>query len=108
MAVERPVESVKASGCDIASLYDWDVTVAKAICLAESGGNPQAYNGKNRNGTNDAGLMQINSIHVDSGLISSEDRFNPEKNMASAYAIYKGSGFKAWSGFVSNKYKEFL
>ena len=74
--------------------------------MAESGGNPQAYNGANSNGTNDAGLMQINSIHVDSGLI--EDRFNPEANMAAAYAIYKGSGFRAWSAFNNGSYMRYL
>jgi len=76
--------------------------------MAESHGNPQAYNGANSNGTNDAGLWQVNSIHVDSGLISSEDRFNPEKNVAAAYAIYKGSGFKAWSAFQNKSYLKWL
>lgn len=88
--------------------YDWDVQVAFAICKAESGGNPKAYNGANSNGSNDAGLMQINSIHVDSGLISSEDRFNTEKNLAAAYAIYKGSGFKAWAAFNNKSFERYL
>lgn len=96
------------SGCEIASNYDWDYRTAYAICMAESRGNPNAYNGNNYNGTNDAGLMQINSIHVASGLIGDKERFNPELNMKAAYAIYKGSGFKAWSAFNNKSYERYL
>jgi len=94
--------------CSLVNNYDWDTRIAHAICMAESGGNSQAYNGANSDGSNDAGLMQINSIHVDSGLISSEDRFNPEKNMAAAYAIYRGSGFRAWSAYNNLSYQKYL
>jgi len=76
--------------------------------MAESGGNHMSYNPSNSNGSNDAGLMQINSIHVNSGLIGSEDRFDPIKNLAAAYAIYKGSGFKAWSAYNNGAYERFL
>lgn len=88
--------------------YDWDTATARAVCLAESNGNPNAYNGSNYNGSNDAGLMQINSIHVTSGLIGDQERFNPELNMKAAYAIYKGSGFKAWSAYNNGSYRKFL
>lgn len=96
------------SGCEIVSNYNWDYRTAYAICMAESGGNPRAFNGKNRNGSNDAGLMQINSIHVRSGLIGDEERFDPHKNLEAAYAIYRGSGFKAWSAYNNGAYKKFL
>jgi soluble lytic murein transglycosylase-like protein len=76
--------------------------------MAESGGNPLAHNKANSNGTDDKGLMQINSIHVDSGLISDGDRFDPQKNMAAAYAIYKGSGYRAWSSFNNGSYLNWL
>ena len=85
-------QSAPKQGCDLVYNYDWDTAIAKSICLAESGGNYEAY-GENDNGTNDAGLMQINSIHSD--LISLDDRFNPELNMEAAYKIYLGSGWKA-------------
>lgn len=75
--------------------------------MAESHGNTQAYNGSNYDGSNDAGLMQINSVHVTSGL-SDKDRYDPVKNMSAAYAIYKGSGFKAWSTFNNGKYLRFM
>lgn len=96
------------SGCEIASKYDWDYRTAYAICMAESGGRSDAYNGSNYNGSNDAGLMQINSIHVQSGLIGDKDRFDPEENMKAAYAIYKGSGWKAWSAYNNRRYLKFL
>ena len=101
-------ESATLSGCEIASLYDWDYRVAYAVCMAESGGNSRAYNGSNSNGTNDAGLMQINSIHVDSGLIGDKERFDPQFNMAAAYAIYKGSGFRAWAAYNNQSYTRYL
>lgn len=76
--------------------------------MAESGGNPNAYNGSNYNGSNDAGLFQINSCHVISGLIGDQDRFNPELNVEAAYKIYKGSGWKAWSVYNNGRYLKFL
>lgn len=76
--------------------------------MAESGGNPQAFNPANYNGTNDAGLMQINSIHVVSGLIGDQERFDPTANIKAAYAIYRGGGWSAWSSYSSGAYARFL
>jgi len=101
-------EVIQPTDCSLVNNYDWNKQIAYAICLAESGGNPKAFNGKNSNGTNDAGLMQINSIHVKSGLIGDQERLDPEANMKAAYAIYKGSGFKAWSAFNNKSYERFL
>src|SRR5690606_38269312 len=39
------------------------IVYAVAVCLAESGGRPNAINDKNTNGSIDRGLWQINSIH---------------------------------------------
>lgn len=44
-----------------AAQYSLPVEVLHAIARVESGGNPSAYN-RNRNGSEDIGLMQINSI----------------------------------------------
>ena len=104
VAVSKPAQGA----CSLVDGYEWDTKIAYAICMAESRGNPLAYNKANKNGSNDAGLMQINSIHVNSGLISSEDRFIPEKNIAAAYAIYKGSGFRAWSAYNNGSYQKYL
>lgn len=74
---------------------------------AESGCIPSA-SGDNLNGTNDKGLFQINSIHVTSGLIGDTARFEPAANVKAAYAIYMGSGWKAWSAFNNGSYRRFL
>lgn len=76
--------------------------------MAESSGNPRAFNGSNTNGTNDAGLMQINSIHVQSGLIGNQERFNPVANVRAAWAIYQGGGWTAWSTYNNGSYQKYL
>lgn len=75
---------------------------------AESGCDPSAYNGANSNGSNDAGLFQVNSIHVKSGLIGSDERFNAEANVRAAYAIYQGAGWSAWSAYNNGAYLRHL
>lgn len=75
--------------------------------MAESGGNPHAY-GVNTNGTNDAGLMQINSIHVESGLIGDQERFDPTANVRAAWAIYQRAGWSAWSSYNNGHYEKYL
>jgi len=90
------------------SKYDWDVNIALAVMRAESGCRVDAFNSQNANGTNDAGLFQINSIHVQSGLISNEARFNPEQNIKAAYAIYRGSGWRAWAAYCSGSFQKYM
>lgn len=92
--------------CSLVNNYAWDKRIAYAVCMAESGGNPNAR-GVNTNGTDDVGLMQINSVHVPR-LISSNDRLDPNKNMQAAYSIYMGSGWKAWSAYNNGKYLRFM
>lgn len=62
---------------------------------SESGLRSDAY-GINKNGTNDAGVAQINSIHK----MSVEERFNWKKNLDKAYEIYTswGNSWDAWYG----------
>lgn len=77
-----------------------------AIMQAESGCNPDAIN-YDSNGTTDAGLLQINSVHCPQ-LLSLQARFDPSANVKAAYAIYLGSGLNAWSTYTSGKYQEYL
>jgi soluble lytic murein transglycosylase-like protein len=89
--------------------YAWDVDVALAVMQAESGCDPSAFNGANSNGSNDAGLMQVNSIHVASGLIGDDERFDAEANVRAAWAIYAGRGsFSPWSAYNNGAYEKFL
>lgn len=98
------------------SKYDWNIDIAYAIMQAENHScDPNANNaGLNKDGTNDAGIMQINSIHVDSGLISDKDRYNPIKSIEASYTLYKerlrwdGDGWKAWSTYNNGEYLRYL
>ena len=75
---------------------------------AESRCRPDAYNGANSNGSNDAGLFQVNSIHVSSGLIGEQERLDPVANTDAAYRIYRRSGWGAWSSFNGGAYLKYL
>lgn len=78
---------------------------------AESGCNPIRDNsGLNSDGTADVGLMQINSIHVASGLTTDEDRKDPARNIATAYKLYQGAGgrFTPWVAYNTGDYLKYL
>jgi soluble lytic murein transglycosylase-like protein len=94
----------------IISQYNWDVRTAIAIMKAESGCNPVRDNaGLNSDGTNDVGLMQINSIHVSSGAIAESSRRDPADNIAFAYRLYSERGnFTAWTAYTSGAYTNHL
>ena len=65
------------------------------IIQCESGWNPDAVNTKNKNGSYDMGLLQINSIHKN---ISNADKLNYKKAIDWAIAkVKKDGGFGAWS-----------
>lgn len=104
----KPAEVTVAAkrDCSLVGRYNWDTKVAYAICMAESGGNPNAV-GYNTNGTTDKGLMQINSVHVPH-LISDAERLDPEANVKAAYSIYLGSGWSAWSTFNNGSYGRYM
>jgi len=105
---QAPEALQTSTGCELAYNYNWDIEIAHAICMAESGGNPNAFNQSNYDGSNDKGLFQINSCHVISGLISDNERFDPKLNVEAAYKIYQGSGFTAWSAYNNQSYRRFL
>lgn len=92
----------------LARYFGDDIRIAKAVMQAESSCNSQSDNsGLNTDGSNDVGLMQINSVHCPH-LIRCEDRTNPEKNLQAARQIYNGSGWSAWSAYNSGSYRQFL
>ncbi len=106
--------ATKLSDAEIAGLVvaaGWtgaDVSIGVAIALAESGGNPRAYNGSNSNGSNDAGLFQINSIHT--ALRASGDVYNPADNTRMARTVYTDAGNKwtPWSTYNNRSYVVYL
>lgn len=65
----------------------------KVVGTCENKGwNPTATN-QNRNGSWDAGIFQINSVHG----YSQEYLFNPENNIKAAKKIFDGRGWTSWS-----------
>ena len=89
-----------------ADMSEEDVRIGIAIVYAESGGNPTLVYDKNRNGSIDRGLWQINSVHKpDLSRI-----FDPEYNTEMAAGVYTRAGRKwtPWSAFKNGKYREHL
>lgn len=84
--------------------HSW--TVAVAVALAESGGNPTATN-HNSNGSTDYGLFQINSVHAD--LLSKHNWQDPTDNARMALAISAhGNNWTPWVAFTTGRYRMYL
>jgi lysozyme-like protein len=83
--------------------------VMAAIAEAESSGNPHATN-RNRNGSVDYGLTQINTIHdVHFGEGWARQALNPHKAFAHAHVIWKqAGGFHPWTTYNNGAYKLYL
>lgn len=85
-----------------------DLLTAVAVALAESGGNPQAYNPESAagapQGQGSFGLWQIYlKAHPQ---FSGANLFDPGTNAAAAYSIYSSAGgFSPWSTFTSGAYQ---
>ena len=117
-APQQPAHAAATPNCaqyaNLVAKYAWNVATALAVMRAESGCDPNAYNGANSDGSNDAGLFQVNSIHVRSGLITDAGRYDPSTNIAAAYKIYQdrsaraGDGWTAWSTYTSGRYKRWM
>lgn len=102
ITVAKPATETYASGCmtydSIFRQYAWNVSVAEAICQAESGGNPYATSPPNYDGLSDFGLMQIHG----------EEIYNPSANIARAYQKYESQGWYAWTTYKTGSYVSFL
>lgn len=85
-----------------------DLATAVSIALAESGGNPQAYNPERAagaaQGRGSFGLWQIYiTAHPE---FSAAQLIDPAYNAAAAYAVYQqaGNSFRPWSTFKNGAY----
>jgi hypothetical protein len=91
-----------------------DLTVAVAVALAESGGDPKAHNPVPPD--NSYGLWQINMIgslgparRDQFDLDGNRELFDPEENAKAAWAISgKGDSFQPWTTYTSGAYKQYL
>lgn len=89
-----------------------DLATAVAIALAESEGNPQAYNPEKAAGAAQGhgsfGLWQIYiTAHPE---FASENLLDPQTNAAAAFAIYTAAGnsFRLWSTFTNGAYQAYV
>lgn len=82
-----------------------DIITAVAIALAESSGRIDATNA-NLNGTTDYGVWQINSIHAD--LFNRYPEWWTITNAQMAFAVFQGSGWKAWTTYNSGAYQLYM
>lgn len=86
------------------------LSTAVAVALAESSGNPNAYDPEIAAGTPEGmgsfGLWQI--YLNDHPEFSGQNLYDPQTNANDAFEIYQKSGFQAWSTYNSGAYQEYL
>jgi hypothetical protein len=86
-----------------AGFSDDKAVLMAAISMGESGGNPNAYNGR---GENSYGLTQINA---DAHGPVAREALNPQRAMELAFDISKGGAdFTPWTVYKSGAYKQYL
>lgn len=86
-----------------------------AIAMAESGGNPRAFNGNSSTGDLSYGLWQINMIGRMGperlrlfGIPNNDALYDPVVNARAAFRIFQSQGLAAWSVFRSGAYKKYI
>lgn len=95
---------VSSGSCELVYNYsNWDVNVAKAVCLAESGGNTNAVNLNDWHGTcrGSYGLFQLGCFWISNPT-------DPVANVAKANAIYVSSGWQPWGAYTSGAFRNYL
>lgn len=89
-----------------------DSDTAAAVALAESGGDPRAYNPETQactpEGEGSYGLWQV--YHKKHHEFPADALFDPATNATEAFNVYSQAGntFKPWSTFKSGAYEKFL
>lgn len=88
--------------------------IAIAIAMNESGGDPSAVNDKNRDGSIDRGLWQINSVHLGprgqlAGKFTAADLLDADKNAKAAFIVGRGgANWSPWSPTFPGKVAAWL
>lgn len=82
------------------------IPVGVAVALGESSGNPTLTH-RNRNGSTDYGLFQINSVHGD--LLKQGSWSDPVDNAKMALKVYQdaGNSWRPWVVYNSGSFKRF-
>ena len=82
-----------------------NLVIAIAVAMAESGGDPNAINTANKDGSIDRGLWQINSVHTQ---FQQSRLFDPAYNAFAAFQISGGSNWFPWASYTNGRYQKFL
>lgn len=88
---------------EIADVFGSESRLALAVAKAESSLNPMAVN-RNRNGSKDIGIFQINDRHG----WSDEELFDWRTNIRIAKELRDSRGWREWVVFNNGTYKQFL
>ena len=104
-SVSTPKIGVLGVHYDLISQYNWDVRVAYAIMMAESRGNPNIINWRDKHRTcgGSFGLFQLACFRG-----SKETLLDPETNVKMAYEIWKREGWRPWGAYTNKSYLKFL
>jgi len=85
----------------------WNINVAYAVMMAESGGNPNNINWKDyhRHGNcwGSFGLFQLACFRG-----TQEELLNSEINTKLAYELWRREGWRPWGAFTNGSYRRFL
>lgn len=104
-------QAVAGGSCELANGYAWPVAVARAICMAESGGVPTKKNLNDNHGKciGSYGLMQNACFWPAFFGYPFEALYNPSVNMDIAYKIYvRSGGFSPWTTYTSGAYLKYM
>ena len=83
-----------------------DCKLALAVAKAENSEHKCDLVNKNKNGSTDTGLFQINTVHF--AKYSQRQLMDCETNLNAAWEIYLDSGFNPWVAYLNGSYKKFL
>jgi hypothetical protein len=97
--------------CDNAGLSTGMKNIICACIKVESNWNPRAVGTKNRNGSQDFGLVQMNNaLWIGEGNVftSIEDAFNPQKSAQFMIDQAKKGHIRWWMSYTTGAYKKYL
>lgn len=95
---------VSYGGCELVYNYtNWNQSIAKAVCLAESGGNTSAANYNDNHGqcVGSFGLFQLACFWISNPT-------NASANVAKANQIYSEQGWQPWGAYTNGSYLSYL
>lgn len=81
-----------------------DHSIAVALTVPESGRNPEAISPINADGSQDRGLLQINSVHG----YDPDRLLEPAYNMAAAREVWERQGWGAWTAYRNGLHRPSL